>query len=363
MADDSAGEKSQDATQHRRQQAREQGQVAHSNDLGSAAILMGALIVLALAGKPLLDYLAQLFTRQLGGDAWLVGSTDFVVARWNETLWGLGPVLLPILGLALGLAVLSHWAQVGLLFLPEKLIPDFTRIDPLKGLARLISLPSLVRLVFGLLKVGIVSAVAITAVYSHREQVLALAAMDVAQIAQFAWSLCFWTVFKIALALLILALIDYGFQWWQNEQEMKMSPQEIREEMRNLQGDPAIIARRRGVQRQIAMNRISKAVPAADVVVTNPTELAVALQYDPSTMAAPVVVAKGAGLMAQRIRRLALESGVPIVEKKPLAQALFKEVDLNHPIPNELYAGVAEVLAYVYQLKGKTVTPPGAAGK
>ena len=129
--------------------------------------------------------------------------------------------------------------------------------------------------------------------------------------------------------------------------------QEVQDEMKNLQGDPQIIARRKAVQRQMALNRMGDKVPQADVVVTNPTELAVAIQYDPEKMKAPIVVAKGAGMLAQRIRRLALEHNIPIVERKPLAQLLYKEVDLNHPVPDESYAAVAEVLAYVYQLKGK----------
>ncbi len=139
-----------------------------------------------------------------------------------------------------------------------------------------------------------------------------------------------------------------------------MTPQEVREEMRNLEGDPQIVARRRAVQRQLAMNRMGEAVPKADVVVTNPTELAVAIQYDAETMAAPVVVAKGAGVLAQRIRRLALENGIAIVEKKPLAQALYRDVEVNHPIPADQFAAVAEVLAYVYQLQGKD---PRSLGK
>ena len=134
-----------------------------------------------------------------------------------------------------------------------------------------------------------------------------------------------------------------------------MTPQEVREEMRNLEGDPQIIARRRAVQRQLLAHRLAEAVPKADVVVTNPTELAVALQYEPKTMAAPIVVAKGAGVMAQRIRQLALEHGIPIVEKKPLAKALYREVDVNQPVPHDKYAAVAELLAYVYQLKGKRI--------
>jgi flagellar biosynthetic protein FlhB len=137
-----------------------------------------------------------------------------------------------------------------------------------------------------------------------------------------------------------------------------MTNQEVREELKDLQGDPQVIARRRSVQRQLAMNRLSTAVPKGDVTITNPTELAVTIQYDPETMKAPIVVAKGAGLVAARIRRLSLEHGIPIVEKKPLAQALYREVEVNKPIASSMYAAVAEVLAYVYQLKGKPIPKP-----
>jgi flagellar biosynthetic protein FlhB len=140
-----------------------------------------------------------------------------------------------------------------------------------------------------------------------------------------------------------------------------MTTQELREEMKTLQGDPQVLARRRMVQRQLVLHRLSSAVPKADVVVTNPTELAIAISYEAATMAAPVVVAKGAGVVAQRIRKLALESGVPIVENKPLAQSLYKDVDLGKPIPDKLYAAVAEVLAYVYQLKNKRMPGDPAA--
>jgi flagellar biosynthesis protein FlhB len=140
-----------------------------------------------------------------------------------------------------------------------------------------------------------------------------------------------------------------------------MTSQEVREEMRNLEGNPEIAARRRAVQRQLVTQGLAQAVPKADVVVTNPTELAIAIQYAPQKMAAPIVVAKGAGPMAQQIRRLALEHGIPILERKPLAQALYREVQINHPVPQDKYAAVAEVLAYVYHLRGKKITPPRAA--
>jgi len=166
------------------------------------------------------------------------------------------------------------------------------------------------------------------------------------------------TMLQVALALVVLAILDYAFQRWKYEQDLRMTPQEVREELKNLEGDPHIAARRKVVQRQLVLNRISAEVPKADVVITNPTELAVAIRYDPEAMAAPVVVAKGAGLLAQRIRRLALQHGIPIVERKPLAQALYREVEVNHPIPHERYAAVAEVLAYVYHLKGKGIPAP-----
>jgi flagellar biosynthesis protein FlhB len=347
------GEKSQEATQHRRQQAREEGQVAYSPDLGSAALLLGGLIVLSMAGPALWKFLGEYLINQLGGDPWLTSDAPFVIGKWQELISGLSKPLLPLLGFAMLLAIGAHLMQIGPLFLPEKLTPDFSRIDPMRGLQRLFSMSGVVRLLFGIFKIAIIGAVAFLAVYHRREEILRLAVLDVGQIAWFTWDLCFWTSVKIGMALFILAILDYGYQRYQHEQDLKMTPQEVREEMRNLQGDPQVVARRRNVQRQLALNRLSKAVPTADVVVTNPTELAVALQYDPQTMAAPVVVAKGAGVIAQRIRRLALENGVPIVEKKPLAQALFRDVDVNHPIPDGLYAGVAEVLAYVYQLKGK----------
>ena len=177
--------------------------------------------------------------------------------------------------------------------------------------------------------------------------------MDLLQVGGLMCEITLWTGLKIAAALLLLAALDYGFQWWKQEQDLRMTPQEVREEMRDLQGDPQVIARRRSVQRQLALSRLSTMVPKGDVTITNPTELAVTIQYDAATMKAPIVVAKGAGLVAQRIRRLSLENGIPIVEKKPLAQALYREVEVNRPSPAQLYAAVAEVLAYVYQLKGK----------
>jgi len=349
------GEKSQDATPHRRQQAREEGQVAKSQDLGSAVILVLGLMALMMVGSDLVQYLAQYMQRQLGQPPLLVGDANLAMFQWDAAISPLARHLLPILGLLLLGAVLVDLSQVGFLFLPEKLAPDLTRLDPLQALRRMFSLNNLMRLVFGLGKLAVVASVAGVAVYSRREQIVGLAALSLPEIAAYMAQLLLWTAMKIAIALLVLALLDYGYQRLRYERDLRMTSQEVREEMKNLEGNPNVIARRKAVQRQLALHRLSSAVPKADVVVTNPTELAVAIQYDPLKMAAPIVVAKGAGLLAQRIRQLALEHGIPIVEKKPLAQALYREVDVDHPIPSDKFAAVAEILAYVYQLKGKKI--------
>lgn len=347
------GERSHDPTPHRRRKAREKGQVARSQDLASAIILLAGAVTVLVAGERFVGFLIDYARRQLGGPAMIEadfgGTVGHIHQVAQDAAWALAPIFIVVF-LA---GVIGHLLQGGLLFLPDRLAPDLNRINPIKGLGRLFSLSNVMRLAFGIFKLFLVATVAIVFLAGQFEAVLNLAFHYPREIASFIADVMVWTTIRAAVALLILAILDYAFQYWKNEQELKMTTEEVREEMRNLEGDPQIVARRRVVQRQLAMNRMSQAIPNADVVVTNPTELAVAIQYDPETMAAPVVVAKGAGMVAQRIRRLALENNIPIVEKKPLAQALFKNVELNQPIPHDLYAAVAEVLAYVYQLKGK----------
>lgn len=347
------GEKSQDATPHRRQEARKQGQVARSQDLASAVLLICGLLVLMTLGGGIIDFIGRYSQNQLGGAAWLNADSDFACFVWNESVRTLGKCLLPVFGVMLLASIAVNLSQIGFVFVPDKLAPDIARLDPLKGFGRIFSLAGLMRLTFGLFKILVVMTVALASLYADRDAILGLTAMSLPQIAVFLFEVLLWTSLKIGVALLILAILDFAFQRWKHEQDLKMTSQEVREEMKNLEGDPQVRARRRQVQRQLAMHQLASAVPKADVVVTNPTELAIAIQYDPKTMAAPIVVAKGAGAIAQRIRRLALENGIPIVEKKPLAQALYRDVDVNRPIPHDKYAAVAEILAYVYQLKGK----------
>jgi flagellar biosynthetic protein FlhB len=359
---ESSGEKTFEPTAHRREQAREQGQVAFSQDLGSAVLLViGGLLLLAMGGQ-IVEFTIGLMRRDLEAAATLTPDPGQMMVHWQAIMKGLAGVVFPMLGLLVLGAVLSNLLQVGFLFVPDRISPDVSRLNPAQGLKRIFSLTGTARLGFGVFKVIVISVVAGMVIWSRHDAILRSSALDIAQLGYFIVDLSLKTVLWVGLALVLLALLDYGLQRWKHEQDLKMTHQEVREEMKELQGDPQIVARRRQIQRQMVMNRISSAVPKADVIVTNPTELAVAIQYEPLEMAAPIVVAKGAGVLAQRIRRLGLENNIPIVERKPLAQLLYKDVDVGRPVPTDSYAAVAEVLAYVYQLKGKKMpVPPRAA--
>jgi flagellar biosynthetic protein FlhB len=356
------GEKSFDATPHRRQEAREKGQVAFSQDLGSAAMLVVGILLMMLLGRAVVQSCAALMQHQLGDVAELVTSQETLLHEWLGIAIQLAMVLAPIMGLLMLAGVFASVVQVGFLWVPDRLAPDISRLSPLAGLKRIFSLSGTSRLGFGLVKVVLVSVVATAVLWWRWDEVLRACGLDIPQLGKFLIDISLGTMLWAALALLILAVFDYAVQRWKYEQDLRMTHQEVREEMKNLQGDPQIIARRRAIQRQMVLNRIASSVPKADVVITNPTELAIAIQYEPEEMNAPVVVAKGAGVIAQRIRKLALEHNIPIVERKPLAQLLYKEVDIGRAVPTDSYAAVAEVLAYVYQLQGKKLpTPPRAA--
>lgn len=347
------GDKQHDATPHRRQQAREQGQVPRSVELTSSIVLIAALAALFASWESLRDFHARYLVEQLGGEAWIQTDVATVSQHARHVTLEVLKVMSPLIAVVFAVGLGVNLAQVGLHFLPEKIAPDLQRLDPISGLQRMFSLENFVKLGLSLLKLGLVAAVAYVAVADQLDEICGLTALSTMQVGSFLLDLLFWTSLKIALAMLTLALIDYAFHWWKNEQDLRMTTHELREEMKDLVGNPQIIAHRRSVQRQLVMQRTSTSVPKASVVITNPTELAVAIQYEPDTMEAPVVVAKGAGVLAGRIRQLALQHGIPIVEKKPLAQLLYREVDIGKPIPQQSYAAVAEVLAYVYQLKGK----------
>ncbi len=355
MAEDSeGGDKTELPTDRRREEVRERGNVARSVDLSVAASVVAAAGVLYFFGSGIARMQVDLLRSSLSAPAW----TTMDVGKLSVELWKLaGPLaaaVLPALALVVVAAVAVNAAQVGFVISTEALSPNFERLNPLAGMKRLFSLQSTVRMAGNVLKLVVACAIVAGFVVGRLPEFLHSIDLDTVG---FCRQLGGWLValaFQLSLGLFVLAVLDYGFQLWKFEQDIKMTKQEVRDEMRHMEGDPHIRQKRREAHRKLVNARQVQQAKNADVVITNPTEIAVAIKYDATKMEAPIVLAKGKDHLAARIRKVAAENGIPIVEKKPLAQALYRMVKVGQPIPTELYEGVAEILAYVYRLsKGR----------
>ncbi len=363
MAQDQDQDKTEDATPRKRQEAREEGNVAKSQDLSGAAFLVLILIILWPLGPRLWGSLIDVAKRSFGDD---LQSTPESVANGvlgdlkvstALTLADLARGTLPLMVAVMVIGVVINVAQVGLMLTTKKLQPNLGAINPIKGFKKLIfESKTYVGFVMNLMKLGIVAWVAWWAVETEFPRILSLQQADTVSLIVLGARCIFSVGIKVALALLILALLDYGYQKWKHEQDLKMTKEQVKEEMKRMEGDPHIKQRRRQIAMQRSMQRIRKDVPTADVVVTNPTHFAVAIKYDEGSMHAPRVVAKGADLLAGRIRELATLNGVPLVERPPLARALYRTVEVGGEIPEDFYSAVAEILAYVYRLDREMAT-------
>lgn len=354
MSDGRDEERTEPATPRRREEARRHGRVARSADLSSAVVLLAAVLALPLLGGPLARGLAGSTAGAFERMAALGCPESDLFADLGGLFTASLAAALPLLGALAAAALAVNLLQVGFLFAPEAVAPKAERLDLGRGLARIFSARSALRGAAGLLKVAAVGAVVALSLWAERDALAALAGRPFEQALGAALGMLFVLSLRAALALVALGVLDYAAQRWQHERDLRMSRRELREELRRYEGDPRVRERRRAVQRQLALQRMVGRVPKAAVVLANPTNLAVALEYDPERMEAPVVVAKGARALARRIRELATEHGVPIVERD-LAKAIYRRVEVGQPIPAELYPPVAEVLAFVFQARGMTV--------
>jgi flagellar biosynthetic protein FlhB len=348
MPDDSGGEKTIPATPQKRQKQREDGNIAKSQDLNSAVALLVALGVMVLFGREMFHTMltaGSFYFSQL--DELLLTKTPIETLVWQGMYLlfvATGPFMAALM--LAGLAV--NYLQVGFLFTGKPLVPKFGRLNPISGFKKFFSLRSLVELAKNLAKLGVVGGVAWFTLYDRVEEVLSLMLLSPLEVTMAVAGLTFTLWWRIALAMVIIAIIDYAYQRWQYDEDIKMTEREFRDETKNMEGDPHIKRRIRQLQRQMAMQRMMADVPTADVVITNPVRYAIALRYDMATMHAPVVVAKGMRITAERIRDLAVEHDVPIVQRPELARALYRSVEVGQPIQEDLFRAVAEVLSFVY---------------
>lgn len=361
---DSAQDRTEAPTQRRREEAREGGQIARSADLSAAAILLGGLLFLHWWGEGIFGRMLTLTKTYLGEDGFHTVDAQQVGALTRSVLIETSQILLPFMAALVVLAVLVNYLQIGWIITFKPITPSLDRLNPLSGLARMFSARSFVHLVMGILKMAVLILVAWWTLRDRIGLLASASGLSHLSIAAVATDLLFTLGLRLAIVLLILAIVDYGYQRLRTEKDLRMTKEEVREELKRMEGDPKIKSRRRQVQMQIAMQRIRAAVPKADVVITNPTEFAVVLQYDSETMHAPRLTAKGTDYMAMRIREMAIAHGVPIVERPPLARAIYRQVEVGQEIPADLYKAVAEVLAYVYELAGRGYrrsTPAGVS--
>lgn len=348
-----AGEKTEKATPKKRQDARKKGQIAKSQDLPGAFILFFCFLGFLIFG----GFMKERITRLLTGTLKDYFSTDIntanIMPMFNHLLTEMLIILAPLFLITLVVAVLGNYMQVGFLASGEGLKMKFNKINPLEGAKRLFGMKVLVDFAKTLLKLFLIGYLVYTSLWGERENLLNLAELPLDSLLNHVADLTVMLGIKIGVALVILSVFDYMYQRYEHEKNLRMSKQDIKDEYKKSEGDPLIKGKIKEKQRRMALQRMMQDVPKADVVITNPTHYAVAIQYETGKMDAPRVVAKGTDFVALKIKETAKQHGVVTMENRPLARALYDQVDIGQAIPADLFQAVAEVLAYVYRLKGK----------
>ena len=349
-----AGEKTEKATPKKRQDARKKGQVLKSQDVSAALTLLFlfmALIFLApsMFGK-IVDFMNQALYRNILVET---VSIETVIKIYKDTIQEMAFVVLPIMILAMVVGIGANYLQFGLLFTTETLKIDLKKMDPIKGIKKIISVRAIINLIKSLLKVAFLGTVTTIIIWMNLEEVLSLALKSPWESLTTVARLAGIMGIAAAIMLLIIAILDYFYERYEYEKNLKMSKQDIKDEHKNAEGDPLIKSKIKQRQREMAMRRMMQEVPSADVVITNPTHFAIALKYDENSMDAPRVVAKGTDFVAQKIKLIAKEHDVVMVENRPLARAMYNQVEIGDQVPEEFFKAVAEVLAYVYRIKRK----------
>ncbi len=355
MAEDDSEQRTEDPSDRKREETIEKGRTAQSKEIGSTAVLLSALAILNASGNYMREHVADMMRH-----SFLISTSYHLDITSIQPLMiyymkALAVILWPLMtGVAVAGVAAAIFQNGGLIFTVEPLMPKMDKLNPINGFERFFSPSAIAELLKSLAKIAIVGYICYLVLRNEIESIPLLSDQSVEQIILFVSHVSVKLMFYVLLLMLALSAADYGFQKYTYEQSIKMTKQEVKDERKNTEGDPLTKQRIRTAQYAMSRRRMMQEVPKAEVIITNPTHLAIALAYDRGKMAAPTVVAKGAGHIAEKIKEIARENKIPIVEDKPLARLLFKTLDIGKAIPEELYRTIAEILAYVYKLKGKS---------
>lgn len=365
MAESESGqEKTEEATPRRQEKSREEGQIARSRELATLFVLLGGIGGLLAFGGSLGNALLGQMRFNFALPREVAFDTNLAIAHLSTTTWAAVEALLPLFAVLMVAAFAGPVAMGGVLFSSKALMPKGDRINPLKGLKRMFSMHAVVELGKALAKFTLLAGIAMVVVVSLQDELLALGLQALEPAFLDALKTTGWAVLTVSLGMVLIAAVDVPWQLFEHNRKLKMTMQEVREEMKDTEGKPEVKSRIRQLQREMARRRMMEAVPQADVVITNPDHFSVALRYDPVKGGAPLVVAKGVDQVAIKIREIANLHGVQLLPAPPLARAIYYTTDIEQEIPGPLYLAVAQVLAYVFQLKaykagqGKRPKPP-----
>ncbi len=351
MSEDS-GEKTEEPTPHKLREARKKGQVSKSKDLTAALVIVSSFYGLKMTAISIWQEMSKIMAR-----AYEMIPEEFTSTLagniLNDMMWVFLKAVLPIFLANLVIAIIVELFQTGVVFSLEPLSPDLNKLNLLEGVKKLFSMKQVVELLKSLVKMAIVTWLIFSAIKNEFIFVLIAQQVTLWQNMEFVGNLIFKIILRIGMFYVIIGLLDFMYQRYEYIKGLRMSKKEIKDEYKRLEGDPTVKQRQKDAARQMAQGRQTGAVPGADVVVTNPTHYAIAIAYKSQEMKAPKIIAKGENLFAQTIKKIAEENQIPIIENKPLAQALFRTTNIDQEIPSQYYKAVAEILAFVYNLKKK----------
>ncbi|MCF7972268.1 MAG: flagellar biosynthesis protein FlhB [Phycisphaerae bacterium] len=355
MADKPASEKTEEPTQKRLAKTREKGQVAQSQELGNAVAIVVLVLILAATSKDLVSWFSLKIEAGMMGERSVFLNTDTFLEYMNRQMSSMLIAMMPLMGGLLVAGIVGSIMVGGATFAPKALMPKMSELNPITGFGRLVNLKSFVKLGISIAKIVVISLVVWVYLKARAEEIIAIRWAWSSELLSAMGQLMYGLLIRVTVILLVIAALDVFFQKWKYMEDQKMTKQEVKEERKESDASPEVRARARRIQMEMARNRSLQEVPKANVLLVNPTHVAVALRYDSNTMDAPVVVAKGADHMAAKIREIARAHGVPILRRPSLARAIYKAVKPGQPVPESLYSAVAEVLALIYRLRRRGI--------